>query len=91
MERSKLGILGLARRAGKVILGYDSILKSTRVCKILIVASDISERTKKNIYNLNINVMESGLTKSELGRLLGAGEVAVLAVTDENFLKALTD
>ena len=61
----------MARRAGKVILGYDSILKSTRVCKILIVASDISERTKKNIYNLNINVMESGLTKSELGRLLG--------------------
>jgi len=55
MDRT-LSLLGLCRRAGKMSLGYESVLESIRKEKaqLIIIAENISERTKRNIlFNAN--------------------------------------
>ncbi|PWM43027.1 MAG: hypothetical protein DBX47_07450 [Clostridiales bacterium] len=87
MEKNKIGVVGLARRAGKAILGYDQICKNQNKCVLLLLASDASARTQKNIDNLGLRIINTGLTKSELGTAVGIGEAAVIGITDENFAK----
>jgi len=87
-DRSK-GMLGLARRAGKLVMGSDRILASKKDCLLIICASDASERTVKNMRELGTEMIFSDSTKRELGELLGAGEVAAVAVTDKNFATAI--
>jgi len=80
-----LGMLGLARRAGKAILGLDNIKKFKGQAIIIVLASDSSDRTKRKINEMEKHVIDIGRTKLELGHLLGVGEVSAVAVTDINF------
>ena len=52
-------MLGLARRANKVILGLDNIIKYKARCKILVLAADASDRTKRNATDLDLGVTDS--------------------------------
>ncbi len=85
MNRNAAVLLGLARRAGKCLLGYDSIRKASQSICLLLCAQDCSERMQKNILALNRYCITLDLTKAELGKLLGAGEVSLVAVIDKNF------
>lgn len=91
-----LGMLGLAMRAGRVVIGFDEIAKATARSKIhlVILSSGASEGTKKKIrtkcefYNLTkITVDVEG---DELGRRLGKTSTPVcLGITDEGFAETL--
>lgn len=89
------GMLGIARKGGKIILGYDttvSLIKGNIKDVLVIVASDASEKTKKNIIfecnKYNREYIENG-EKVVYGKILNKKEVSVLAVTDINIISYL--
>lgn len=91
MEDKLAGLLGLARRAGRVTFGYDAVVKDTLAQKavLILLAGDASPRTTKGIRQLaeENRVRAAALTagKEELGRAIGRGDTAVAAITDKSF------
>ncbi len=83
-------LIGLARRAGKVVLGSDGIEASVRSGKayFVVLASDAAENTAKRLtdkcksYDVPFAVVG---TKQSLGKISGREEAAAVAVTDRNF------
>ena len=91
-----LGMIGLARRARALCGGgylTEEAIKDGKA-KFVIVACDASDRSKKNIINsceyYNVPYVEFSDMES-LGRVTGGGEKSVLAITDQNFAKALKE
>lgn len=89
-----LSFLGLCRRAGKMKIGCDTVIESINSgnAKLVIMASDISENTKKKVISaLNGTTYEiSDYTKDQLSFSLGK-TCAVLSVEDEGFAKKLSE
>ena len=93
MNNKFLGMLGLAKRAGKVQTGEDICSKAVKsgVSKLIIVACDASDNTKKSITDsckfYKTKFVEAG-SKAEF---TGADSRAVVSVNDDNFAKAILD
>lgn len=95
--RKLFGMLGLAKRAGKVSTGTficEKMIKS-RAAKLVILAADSSENTRKQITDActyyNVKLIECA-DMSELAHAVGAGaDRAVVSVNDNNFAKAILD
>lgn len=92
-----LSLLGLCRRAGRLVIGNDPVRESIDTGKALLVicASDISQNTEKKIRtaveaegNAEYRIIER--TKDELSFSLGK-TCAVLAVTDKGFADKLSE
>lgn len=91
------GMLGLAKRAGKVSTGAficEKMIKS-REAKLVILACDASDNTAKSISDCcthnNVTLIQAS-TMSELGHYVGAkADRAVVSVNDKNFAKAILD
>ncbi len=81
------GMLGLAKKAGKLISGEDMVLDAIRSRKagIVIVAEDASDNTKKLFHDkcryYGIRIYEYG-TKAESGH-------ASMAICDRNFAESI--
>ena len=89
-----LGMLGLAKRAGKVTAGEFLCEKAVKSgeAKLIISASDISETAKKLVINTcryygveYIVFAEAG----ELGKAIGKDSRMVVSVNDDNFKNAI--
>ncbi len=91
-----LGMIGLAKRAGKVVTGAEICEAHVKKGKahLVIIAKDISENGKKamsdccNFYK--VRYIEYG-TKSDLGKFTGSDERAVVAISDRGFAKTILD
>lgn len=89
-------MISLANKAGKLVTGEDAVRNSIRSgkAKLVIVAGDASDNTKKRFMNsaafYNISVVAWGL-KEELGNCIGKSERSVLGITDENFSRSLME
>lgn len=89
------GMLGLARRAGKLIYGSDAAVNAVRSgkAKAVILAADASGRTKKLIRNkcasFETPLFEVEAGCEELGKKLGKSGISVLGISDINFAKAI--
>jgi ribosomal protein L7Ae-like RNA K-turn-binding protein len=84
------GLLGLARRAGKLILGADGVETAIRQSKIraVIVAEDASKATASTIMDLaqkHSVPFFMVYSKDQLGELMGRRELAVMGITDPSF------
>ena len=98
---SKMKILsfaGLARRAGKTVLGTDLVLSAIQAEKafLVLVASDASERTKKQLCDKcishNVKLVLIPATRDEMAKAAGKNApVAAIAVTDKNFAKGFSN
>lgn len=95
MKENKIyGLLGLARRAGKISFGTESSIDTIerRKAKLVIIANDSSDRTKKNFkqlcetYNVQIRIIS---TIEEISKSIGQVNKAVIVIKDENFSKEL--
>jgi ribosomal protein L7Ae-like RNA K-turn-binding protein len=91
MEPNKIfRMLGLATRAGKISFGTESTIDliKTKKAKLVIVATDSAERTKKNIFRIceenNVTVREYG-TIYELSNCIGKVNKAIIGIKDINF------
>lgn len=91
------GLLGLARRAGKVTCGADAIVRDVLHgrAKVVLFASDAAERTVKNIAAA---CRESGVEsytvpydKALLGLKVGRDATAAAAVCDGAFAAGISD
>ena len=88
-----LSTLGLARRAGKLCYGFDSVAENAGLVKIVFFACDSSEKTIRNIdYILrekNIQSVATNYTKTELGYAIGTKPCGIIGVTDSGFCRLL--
>ena len=96
MADNALLMLGLARRAGKLIYGSENTALKVRSGKayLAIVASDASPTTKKLLQNkcksFSVPLIEFS-TKEDLGSVLGKSDISALGVSDRNLAKAIQD
>ena len=94
---SKLtGLLGIARRAGKLIVGFDAAAASAAAGKaaLLLMAADLSEKTAKELRfaarDKKIPLTRIPLSKDETGAACGFQKpVGVLATEDRGFATAM--
>ena len=84
-----LSTLGLARRAGKILLGVDSLTGYRKPVALLIYACDASPRVKRALAERRDPSVTPDYTKEQLGRAVGCKEAAVIAVTDAGFAGVL--
>lgn len=87
-----LSLLGLCRRAGKIVLGNDPVVDSIigKKAKLVIVASDCSENTAKNVlrtaHQNNVKTLIAPHTKEDISLAVGK-YTAVLAICDDGFAR----
>ena len=94
MRDGDLALLGLAMRAGAVIVGTAGVRLALRRdgVRLVVVASDHSKRTEEKVVRLargrGVEIV-LGPPASELGRRLGREAVQALGVTDPRFAKGI--
>ena len=84
-----LGLLGLSAKARKVVSGTDACIEEMQKknIKLLIVAQDASEKTKKNSifygdkYNVPVVITS---TIEELSKAIGKRNRAIIGISDIN-------
>ena len=89
-----LGMIGLAKRAGKIASGEfmcDKAIKSGQ-SRLIIIASDISENSKKALCDAckyyGVEYIQYA-TSEELGKFSGSEKRVVVSVNDDNFKNAI--
>ena len=87
-----IGIIGLARKAKKVVIGFDEIkiqLKKNKIC-LLLQAENFSKKREKQI---NLPVYQkcklNCLTKEELGIAFGKKNIANVGFLKSSFINPL--
>lgn len=94
-KRNKtMSLIGLAMRAGKIASGEFSTEKAVKSgrARLVVVASDASDNTKKKFYNMCAYYQvpcETAGDKETLGHAIGKEYRASLAVLDENLAEAI--
>ena len=87
-----MSLLGLCRRAGKIVLGNDPVLDSInlRKARLVIVAQDCSQHTAKGVLKAahmnNVKAYVVPYTKEDISLAVGK-YTAVLSITDDGFAK----
>lgn len=84
-----LGLIGLSAKAGKIEFGADAVEEviTRKKAKIVIVAEDASDRTKKNFEFLcNKNHISYAVFGEidEISKAIGKSNKAVIAIKDKN-------
>ncbi|NHI67370.1 YlxQ-related RNA-binding protein [Lactococcus garvieae] len=95
MDNTKkvLNLLGLAKRAGKVITGEELVVKAIQNGKasLVFVAHDVSENLNKKITDKSsyyeVSVLQT-FSVNELSVAIGANR-KVLAIADDGFAKKM--
>ena len=90
------GMIGLCKRAGKLITGEYLSSKAVKSgkSKLVIIACDASDNPKKSMINSCNYYKVKYVTvsdKESLGRATGSDSRAVISVNDDNFAKAILD
>ncbi len=87
-------LLGLAKRASRLVCGEDLIKDCIRYGKshLIIIAENASDNTKKSITNsckyYGANYYIAG-TKENLGHAVGNSHNAAVCITDAGFAKSI--
>lgn len=86
------GLLGMARRAGRLTTGFDAVTALVAEDKaiLLLIADDLSEKTEKELRfaarDKAMELLRLPLGKEDIGRALGLRKpVGVLALEDKGF------
>ena len=92
------GMLGLARRAGRLVIGTEQICrlmpKGNAAPVLVLISERASENTRKKLTTkcefYGIEALPLNVDMEELGRLLGKTYApAAVALTDANFAQAI--
>jgi ribosomal protein L7Ae-like RNA K-turn-binding protein len=90
LRNKLLSYLGLARRAGKLSLGYDPVLDSVaaKEAKLVLTAGDLSPRTLRNGKEAaaahGVSLLETDIPMAEFSFALGK-RVGIVSVNDSGF------
>ncbi|MBE6769028.1 MAG: 50S ribosomal protein L7 [Ruminococcaceae bacterium] len=89
------GLLGMTRRAGRLVAGFDATVDSikARRAQLVLLAADLSQKTEKELRFTAgdaVPLLSVGLTKEEIGHAAGYGKpVGVVATEDKGFAAAI--
>lgn len=94
MNEKLAGLLGLARRAGRLITGTDAVKESLAAgrTQLVLLAADLSPKSEKELRFAagSTPLTATGMTKEELGRITGRQKpVGVAATEDRGFAAAM--
>jgi ribosomal protein L7Ae-like RNA K-turn-binding protein len=88
-----IGLLGLARRAGRLGMGFSAVEKMVKRGEnpLVISAVDRGESLKGRVSRWEPvrGVVADVLTGEDLARALGRGKLAVVGVSDSGFIKGI--
>lgn len=90
MNDKLLSLLGIARRAGRITLGFDAAADSMKngKTKLLLLAGDLSERTVRNISNTaqqtGTEMIKTDIPMQQLGAAIGKA-TGIISVNDAGF------
>ncbi|MCQ2432706.1 MAG: ribosomal L7Ae/L30e/S12e/Gadd45 family protein [Clostridia bacterium] len=101
-QKKFAGLLGIARKAGKVTAGTNLVTDairagSPRTCPFAVfLASDASENTRKRVTNCcsyyEIPLHETTMTTDMMGSAIGkSGAISCVGITDKGLADALTN
>ena len=88
------GLLGLARKAGKVVFGTESTIEAInkKQVTLILVAEDAADRTKRNMEKIakerQIPIYVYG-TIEELSNSIGQHNKAILGIKEVHFSKEI--
>ena len=84
MKEKLLSMLGIARRAGKIAMGFDAAAEAMHKgeARLLVLAADLSERTERAVRRIaeetNTPVMPSDFDMDRMVMLSGAEKRVLL-------------
>lgn len=90
-DNGLLGLIGLARKAGRTEVGEEpvGIAARTHKARLILLASDAAENTVRRAESLgeigNCPCLVTPFSKSELGWSVGRASCAVMAITEVGF------
>ena len=96
MTEKFFAMIGLAKRANRIVIGEDRIKSDIKLKKaeLVIIANDTSDNTKKSIENsckyYNVKYIVAG-DKETLGKSIGKDFCAAVSINDKNFAKAISE
>ena len=88
--------LGLAKRAGKIVVGETQVVQAIRQqkAKLIILATDTAATTRKKIIDKStfykVPYREYG-TRGQIGKSIGNDENVVIALIDVNFANMISN
>ncbi len=94
-EQKIINLLHLARKAGKLILGYDDCARACKngSAKVIIKVSDLAKGTERKLLNLmedfSVQTIQLG-TKSLFGETFNIRDLGIICVIDKNFAKGIS-
>ncbi len=94
MEHKLAGLIGMARRAGRLTTGFDAVREQLAAGKaaFVLLAADLSAKTEKELlFGLKqVNMGRAPFGKEEMARALGFSRpVGVASTDDEGFAAAM--
>lgn len=98
MDHKIAGLLGIARRAGRLTLGFDAVkgMMAARKAKLVLLAADISPKTEKELRFANqtaggsVPFIKLDDDKETCAKAVGSPKpVATMSLDDQGFAKAL--
>lgn len=92
LKNRVLSLLGLARKAGALVFGYEGVKKAltAREAALAFEATDSSERERDKLYHYEHELkIYDVFTREELGRVAGMDAVAHMAVLHGKVAKEL--
>ena len=96
MNNKLLSLLGIAKKAGRIVCGYEKALESIHKHKAYIVftASDLSEKTERGLIyaceEMDTKVKRLGVSMFELSNAVGQ-KTGIVSVNDKGFAKRLIE
>lgn len=94
MNDAFLSLLGLSKKAGKLVFGFETVKTAMQKgnAEIVFSARDLSPKTAKELKficeNLEVELIETSYDMKTLGSAIGK-MTGIVAVTDEGFKKSL--
>ena len=95
MNEKLLSLLGIARRAGRLSLGFDAAADAIKNGKssLLLLACDLSPRSLGSIGYIaeqaGVPVRQISATMEQLGIAIGKQQTGIISVNDSGFAKKL--
>lgn len=89
------GLLGMARRAGRLLAGFDAVVDSVKSkrAQLILLAADLSPKTEKELRFAAgdaVPLLHTKLTKTDIGHAAGYQKpLGVVATEDRGFAAAM--
>jgi len=91
-----LSLLGICRKAGKLVHGFDAVCGAVKLktARLVLISGDISPKTKKEIEFIssktNIKAITVAITMDDIEQKTGK-RAGVLAILDDGLAKAVNE